>query len=449
MSVNFLPGQVDCTSSTIPLPYTSSPLRLLWSDIKLFFHYAYALPGIIIPLGPWGSGALDELYPSPANIFDISLHLVLVAIHLLVLISIPVCLFVPVPLGAFVLYITLFLSVNYLVCLSLNGTKSTLESEVELGPRSVLNQHNDERWIFLNGVAVGQHWLQSNIDRLSLTFGRKVVGVHNPTKGIILDVIECLVQRDFSYNTSAIRQCYIEVKQALMEKKLKKVIFLLHSQGGIEGGLVLDWLLADVPNDLLQRLEVYTFGCAANHFNNPLRSRVDGQHLLDCLMTGRHEQNERVIRHIEHYANSDDFVSKWGVLNFAVSESYKDNRFVGRLFKREASGHMLNQHYLDEMFPLETPRGPVLEENDFMNMLVHAEEETAANRESATIDTLDEKDSDQPNGVVKYLTNTVKTAVASTEYLSATKANVARVQQKPVSALSRLWQYRNGATPED
>jgi hypothetical protein len=36
-------------------------------------------------------------------------------------------------------------------------------------------------------------WLQSNIDRLSLTFGRRVYGIHNPTDGIIFDIIQCLV----------------------------------------------------------------------------------------------------------------------------------------------------------------------------------------------------------------------------------------------------------------
>ena len=155
MTVFFLPAQVDCTSSTTPLLYTSSPLDLLWSDIKLFFHHAYTLPGIMLPLGPWGSGELDELYPSPANLYSIFLHVTLILGQLLVLISIPLFLFSPIPLGLFVLYLTIFSSVNHAVCLLLNGRKLTLESRIKLDSSSFPHQHKDEQWIFVNGVAVG------------------------------------------------------------------------------------------------------------------------------------------------------------------------------------------------------------------------------------------------------------------------------------------------------
>jgi hypothetical protein len=83
--------------------------------------------------------------------------------------------------------------------------------------------------------------------------------------------------------------------------------------------------------------EVYTFGCAANHFNNPIRSSryiedrpgINGKgpinaHIndesavakstkvfLSSPVTGRREHDERVVPHIEHYANSKDFVSRW------------------------------------------------------------------------------------------------------------------------------------------
>jgi hypothetical protein len=40
-------------------------------------------------------------------------------------------------------------------------------------------------------------WLQGNVDRLSQTFGRRVVGVHNPSDGIIFDLFQCLVSHTF------------------------------------------------------------------------------------------------------------------------------------------------------------------------------------------------------------------------------------------------------------
>merc|ERR1711977_348905 len=142
-----------------------------------------------------------------------------------------------------------------------------VESKKEYAERK--KEHEHEQWIFLNGVAVGRNWLQSSVDRLALTFGRPVLGVHNKTYGIIFDVLQCLIQRNFTYATQDVRDCYRIVKSTLYQPHLTKVIFILHSQGGIEGGLIIDWLLQEVPQDLLAKLEVYTFGNAANHFNNP------------------------------------------------------------------------------------------------------------------------------------------------------------------------------------
>ena len=218
--------------------------------------------------------------------------------------------------------------------------------------------------------------------------------------------------------------------------------------------MVLDWLLADVPEETLRKLEIYSFGCAANHFNNPVRSNRDKAGMLESLWSGkRDEKDERVIRHIEHYANSDDFVSVWGVLNFADSKGHKDNRFVGRLFKRDGSGHQFNQHYLGNMFPLVTPQGPVDEKSSFMNTLVEVQEETAIRRESATIATLAAKAPPLKIPVngdhATPLTNRENTISTSTIYSDAAQRNAARIQMKPVKDLSRLWQYRNGDSPKD
>ena len=262
----------------------------------------------------------------------------------------------------------------------------------------------------------------------------------------------------------AIRNCYDQVKRALTDATVKKVIFVLHSQGGIEGGMVLDWLLADVPEITLRKLEIYTFGCAANHFNNPVRAS-DRQGVLESLWSGkRDEKNERVISHIEHYANSDDFVSKWGVLSFADSKSHKTNRFSGRLFKRDGSGHQFNQHYLDGMFPLLGPLGPVDEDNSFVNTLVKVQEDVAIDRESASaaalaagtqslkqgpLNNVKVNGGAPKTGPIKPLTNGNSTLSDSQILQNAAQKNAATTQTKPVRELSRLWQYRNGQSPKD
>lgn len=90
-----------------------------------------------------------------------------------------------------------------------------------------------------------KHWLKSNLERLSLTFRRPVIGVHNRTNGIIFDLMQCIVERNFCYATADVRNAYALIKDRLIAEKHKKVVLILHSQGGIEGGLILDWLLSE------------------------------------------------------------------------------------------------------------------------------------------------------------------------------------------------------------
>ena len=144
--------------------------------------------------------------------------------------------------------------------------------------------------------------------------------------GIVFDILQCIVQRDFGYSTNEIRDAYSYVKSNLIDPKHQKVILIVHSQGGIIASLMVDWLLAELPRDALYKLEIYTFSSAANHFNNPSFSlRAHGDR------GGKDEEDDsepcsKAIRYIEHYANSDDFVCRWGVLNFATVE----NRFMGK-----------------------------------------------------------------------------------------------------------------------
>jgi hypothetical protein len=97
---------------------------------------------------------MAELYPSSANIIDISFHTVLFITQLSFLISLFVLTYLPVLV--YLTYIGLFLGVNKLICLHFNhgipehGLNSTEdEYSKEWTP------HLDERWIFLNGICVG------------------------------------------------------------------------------------------------------------------------------------------------------------------------------------------------------------------------------------------------------------------------------------------------------
>ncbi|KAH8588240.1 hypothetical protein B0O99DRAFT_525448 [Bisporella sp. PMI_857] len=368
-----------------PHSYTGSPAELLRSDIWSALKAATMLPYIVWPLRPTGSGEFCELYPSWANLYNIFLHVVLVFMQLPFILSVPFWVIVPLPLSWIVAGVTVFFMVNHGICYLLNGPQMRYESDPKY--TQLAKAHKHEQWIFLNGVAVGRHWMESNVNRLALTFGRPVLGVHNKTNGILFDVIQCLIQRNFNYATQDIRDCYAAVKETLYKSELTKVVFILHSQGGIEGGMIIDWLLQEVPQDLLAKLEVYTFGNAANHFNNPHlhllseRAALASPLRVSTTKTTTHVQyhnpiatigNEgknpfnvtrssrqstpsgKTIRYIEHYAHTSDFVARWGVLYFTANLSIEPTapRYMGRVFERAGQGHQFNQHYLDNMFPL-------------------------------------------------------------------------------------------------
>ncbi|KAL2823050.1 hypothetical protein BJX63DRAFT_4395 [Aspergillus granulosus] len=400
MLATFLPPQSSTTPAT-PLPYTASPWKLLWEDILLVSRSLWAVPNVILPLTPYNSGDLDELYPSLRNLANLAFQLVLSLLQIGFLISVPILVICMAPTLWTCAYIGGVLLANRALCnLLLNRGSTVLESRV---PKHEAPEHKGEHWVFINGIACGQTWLQVNIDRLGYTFGRRVYGVHNPTAGLVFDLLQCLLQRDFSYATKDIRDSYVHIRTALLDPDNTKVVLILHSQGGIEGGLIVDWLLDEIPQGLLRKLEIYTFGNAANHFNNPYRDLPAGKKDSGRSekRTTRLNEYDNTILHIEHYANAREFVSVWGVLNFTSIL----NRYMGQVFVRPGTGHMFNQHYMDTMFTL-GPDRKVLDSNEFMDMEID-------------VPMSDSEESGSPT------------------------------RRARVADLSRLWLYRNGASPDN
>jgi len=352
----------------VSIPYDINPLRLVWLDILSIFELSKLLLLTVAPLRPCLSGPLDELYPSWANMTDMFLHTILIIIQLALILTLPIMtvLFWFLPGLVSLAFVLTMLVVTLVVMRLLNGGPIS-ECYVGLpeGKMPVNDEH--ELWFFINGITIGKHWLQGNLDLLARTFQREIVGIHNPTKGMFFDLLECLIQRDLDYKTQDIRQGRAQIRSALAAAGTKKVVLILHSQGGIEGSSILDWLLADLSIDVMSRLEIFTFGNAARHFNNPLLP-----HPLTNGDQSKGGRGERVIKYIEHYANSEDLVANIGVLKFTSpkAQPYADgNAFAGQVFKRNGTGHLLNMHYLDTMFKMVDGR---VDEtgNEFMNSLV-------------------------------------------------------------------------------
>lgn len=195
----------------------------------------------------------------------------------------------------------------------------------------------------------------------------------------------------------------------------------------------------------MERLELYTFGNAANHFSDP-PIRTSNAPI---------GEQKRVVKHIEHYANLGDYVSLFGILHFrplpmrkgqkaiqggrlktqtsqnrgenangkaitttTMTREVIENTYIGRLFVRKGSGHQMNGNYLDNFFAMNSELTHVLEDNEFMDSELN--EEIFESYDIASR--------------------------ASEKDVWECKDGGGKRQIKEVC---RLWKYRNGMSPEN
>lgn len=140
-------------SNSTPLPYTASPLELLWSDICLVIRYAWALPTIFLPLRLGQTGPLDELYLNFQGGLSLIMQAFLTVYQFLFLLSLPFTVLCLVPALWIFIYIATALTLNYAICMfGLNGFERVLVSKVPIVEQP---DHQKERWFYMNGIANG------------------------------------------------------------------------------------------------------------------------------------------------------------------------------------------------------------------------------------------------------------------------------------------------------
>ncbi|KAI9881295.1 MAG: hypothetical protein M1830_005581 [Pleopsidium flavum] len=448
--ISFIPAEMDGLASTTTEAARENPFRLLMRDAGVLIKMLLYLPWIILPFRTSDSSA--ELYMSMPNTRDNLIQSWLFLMEtVLLLLAVPATLVLP---GAILIAaVALCWIVIRVICLPTQGPRilhSTMDQEAVMAAK----QHEDERWIFVNGCITGHVGLQNNCNRLARTFGRPVIGIHNQSFGLIVDLMECLLQRCLSYNTMDCRVAYDYVKACLADPTVSKVVLIGHSQGGIIASMVLDKLFGDLPMDSISKLEVYTFGSAASHFNNPMRTlRPTGAAANKGV---RFEVSERCVPHIEHYCNERDMITRWGVLY--NTREILDNRYCGEIFVRMgASGHMFNQHYLNPMFSLDKTHAC-----DFLDQVVDVDEKTASRRESiatqqtgimrreSSLENFEFGDgSKMPLGVGVSGQRQSNGAVdgSGIHFVEPTSLGVTQARGKTVRQLSRLWRYTGGGSP--
>ena len=246
----------------------------------------------------------------------------------------------------------------------------------------------------------------------------------------------------------------------LLNPSITKVVIIAHSQGALILSLTIDRMFAELPFAAMSKLEIYTFGSAAAHFNNPLkfcshidrnlrmRDSLDDQNHHQATHEGSGEQlsvisqpslrdytydgtqkdsvhcrphsrtigrtnegNEHIIPVIEHYCNEFDLVPRWGVLDNVRSQP--QYRYAGCVFvHRQTSGHLFNRHYLDTMFPMDRHA------QDFLNQVVDVDIHTAKARVCALASSATTVAEIEPEALAWLLYHSITKLVSPSSFLT-------------------------------
>lgn len=186
--------------------------------------------------------------------------------------------------------------------------------------------YDGEAWVYLNGIITDRSIATWNGEYLAALFGRQIHVIHNPTDALFFDVIETMASRIWHAFSVADQYAYEIVLKKLQDPTLTRVVWIVHSQGTVIAGNVLQ-KLQENHLDLLWKLELYTMANCSS------------------LMIYKTDSHHRRVPYMEHFANDNDLICRLGVLAQAARRR-KEVRIEGPVFLRKAWGHLLNAHYL-------------------------------------------------------------------------------------------------------
>lgn len=150
------------------------------------------------------------------------------------------------------------------------------KERLEPPPAYQLNEAKvkDEYWIFMNGVATTSDIAKSNVRFLYNIFGRPIHMCHNPTDGILVDLLECMADKIGFFDwweTRPKEELAKAIQKALTDAKngkYKRIVIIAHSQGTIITSKALQILYnKGLTVDMQRYLEVYNFANCAQQMN--------------------------------------------------------------------------------------------------------------------------------------------------------------------------------------
>jgi hypothetical protein len=322
METKFATIEVDLIREDVPAIRKHSPVKVGYDVFLLLKNvpFLFDLLGGPGPLSVLGKHELDELYFSwnPFDFWKVMWNTISLANSFFLVFQDVIF------LSAIALFLSplAFLAPFLMMAAIPLVLLSVIRTSVSQSPRR--NTYPNEKWFMLNGP-VTWWWHLQNGRRAERLFKRPVTLIHKRTRGFILDILGSVIGRSYDSESDAVLVTKQTIKTALLDSNLNKVVVLAHSTGAVTASVVVDLLLKDndITDRQLHKLEIYTFGSAADEMKGGL---------LDT----------RRIPHIEHFINSHDYVAQTGINHY---KRLNRAHYHGTIFKAYHKGHLFNQHY--------------------------------------------------------------------------------------------------------
>ncbi len=223
-----------------------------------------------------------------------------------------------------------------------------------------------EKWFFINGVMTNDDVAQLNAAYLSDLFHRPITLIQNSTCGLISDLAECALGKQWKRTTEAVKKAFPAIHAALKSEK-EKVVIIAHSQGTIIASVVLQ-LLEAITQPVPARPELAAFAAPLAYaepvFIFPEEYDLDPQDFAaltqdelaklevycfaNCANTLKYLRPDRAVPWIESFGNEFDIVARLGMLA-PRAQKWHIEIDGPRYVHRRAWGHLLNEHYLPDI----------------------------------------------------------------------------------------------------
>ena len=247
----------------------------------------------------------------------------------------------------------------------------------------------EDAWFYVNGVMTNDSVAQLNAAYLASLFHRPLTLIQNATDSLWIDLLECLLGRDWEFEqtfdwwdmTEPAIKAFPPIYEALTNPQKKKVVVVAHSQGTIIMAYVLRLLKGQWPatNGLhgkksrvvaVEPEQVYTPAEPVFVYPNqaPLKpsdfrpltteelAKLEIYCFANCARQMTYFDKAARVPWLESFGNEHDFVARLGML--APHPEERQIVIDGPRYRhKDAWGHLLNAHYLYDIDQYEQGEG--------------------------------------------------------------------------------------------